>query len=87
MGVYSYPPPDQQLAMAMDIVKTFPEQASSSGKGHVSNNCFILVFLCFFKYYSIACLVLAVADWRIEISRRNYIQLLYCVQRITFQYF
>jgi hypothetical protein len=35
--VIRYPPPDKQLAMAVDIIRTFPLRASKCGRGHVSS--------------------------------------------------
>jgi hypothetical protein len=36
--LFRYPPPEKQLAMAVDIVRTFPQRACKAGKGHVSKH-------------------------------------------------
>ena len=36
VAVLSYPPAEKQLALAFDLVQTFPKRASKAGKSHVS---------------------------------------------------
>ncbi len=63
-----YPPPDKQLAMAVDIVRTFPLRACKAGKGHVSLPFLIVWILYFTVIWHVSVWYLDVAVYELTLS-------------------